>query len=604
MVVSQSALEWSIILIAPVDARCRLRPAVDCVSVATATCSWDFAAAVNRKIVIFATLLAVLAATSAALAADSAELESERESDPDFVGTERPTLSAEAIPDDAVIGRLLFERQNVFDMSNPRENNWLYQLANKWHVITRESVIRRQLLIEEETPYSQRLVDESGRILRRNQYFFDAIVRPVAVDGNRVDVEVATRDVWTLVPDLSLSRSGGENRTKFGVEETNLLGRGQLVRLARIDNVDRTTTSLEFADNNITSKRWSLFGRLADNSDGRSNLLSLTRPFVALDTRWTAGTTLLDDVRNTQLYRLGDTAAEFSHDRDYYSLFGGRSKGRVGRWIRRYTGGVVYDDNRFSEVPDSGLETAVPADRKLVYPFVGIEILEDDFETGNNRNQIGKTEDFYLGTRFAASLGWSDDAFGADRDAAIFNASLTQGFGNFSTSALILDLAASGRHESGTTANALASVNARYYWHWAEQRTFFLTLSATAGQNLDLDNPVQLGGDTGLRGYPLRYQTGDSKFLFTVEQRFFTNWYPFRLFRVGGAVFADVGRTWGRNPIGEPELGWLRDVGFGFRFAPTRASSNKMIHLDIAFPLDGDSSIDSVQFLLESKRSF
>jgi len=29
-----------------------------------------------------------------------------------------------------------------------------------------------------------------------------------------------------------------------------------------------------------------------------------------------------------------------------------------------------------------------------------------------------------------------------------------------------------------------------------------------------------------------------------------------------------------------------------------------MIHLDIAFPLDGDSSIDDVQILLESKRTF
>ena len=76
------------------------------------------------------------------------------------------------------------------------------------------------------------------------------------------------------------------------------------------------------------------------------------------------------------------------------------------------------------------------------------------------------------------------------------------------------------------------------------------------------------------------------------------------LFGAGGAVFADVGRTWGRNPIGEPELGWLRNVGFGLRLAPTRASANKMIHIDIAFPLDGDPSIDSVQILLESKRSF
>ena len=29
-----------------------------------------------------------------------------------------------------------------------------------------------------------------------------------------------------------------------------------------------------------------------------------------------------------------------------------------------------------------------------------------------------------------------------------------------------------------------------------------------------------------------------------------------------------------------------------------------MVHLDIAFPLDGDGSIDEVQVLLESKRSF
>jgi len=29
-----------------------------------------------------------------------------------------------------------------------------------------------------------------------------------------------------------------------------------------------------------------------------------------------------------------------------------------------------------------------------------------------------------------------------------------------------------------------------------------------------------------------------------------------------------------------------------------------MIHIDFAFPLDGDSSIDSFQFLVEGKRSF
>ena len=524
--------------------------------------------------------------------------------DPDKVGTERPTLRAEQIPDDAVIGALILDRQNVFDLSNPDENNWLYALANRWHIVTRESLIRRQLLVAEGDPYSERLVDESERILRQNVFLFDANVRPVAINGNRVDVEVATRDVWTLVPDVSVSRSGGENRTKFGVEDTNLLGRGQLIRIARTDDVDRTSNSIEYVDNNITRQRWSLAARLADNSDGRSNLLRVTRPFIALDTRWAAGFTALDDVRETPLYRLGDEAAEFQHKRRYASAFGGWSRGLEHSRARRFTAGFVYDDNRFAAVPDTLLETVVPDDRKLVYPFLGFEIVEDRFETGNNRDQIGKTEDFYLGTRFSATLGWADSSLGSDRDAAIFTMDFSKGYGSLSSRALILNLSGSGRRESGRTANAVAELSARYYWRWADKRTFFMTLEATAGHNLDLDNPVQLGGNTGLRGYPLRYQSGDSKLLFTIEQRFFTDWYPFRLVRVGGAVFADVGRTWGRNPIGERELGWLRNAGFGLRFAPTRASANKMVHLDLAFPLDGDPSIDSVQILLESKRSF
>ena len=170
--------------------------------------------------------------------------------------------------------------------------------------------------------------------------------------------------------------------------------------------------------------------------------------------------------------------------------------------------------------------------------------------------------------------------------------------------ALLTSLTVGGRHESGETANATTNLKLRYYWRQSENRLFFALLDATAGHNLDLDNPVRLGGDSGLRGYPLRYQSGDGRLLISVEQRYFTDWYPFHLFRVGGAIFFDAGRTYGDNPVAGPNLGWLRDVGIGLRFAPTRLGANRVFHLDLAFPLDGDPTIDSVQILLESKRSF
>ena len=114
-----------------------------------------------------------------------------------------------------------------------------------------------------------------------------------------------------------------------------------------------------------------------------------------------------------------------------------------------------------------------------------------------------------------------------------------------------------------------------------------------------------LGGDTGLRGYPLRYQDGTAKALFTVEQRYFTDWYPFRLWRIGGAIFFDAGRTWGQPELAQPSLGTLKDAGFGLRIGNARTALGNVIHVDVAFPFEtADGSIRRVQFLVTTQTSF
>ena len=136
----------------------------------------------------------------------------------------------------------------------------------------------------------------------------------------------------------------------------------------------------------------------------------------------------------------------------------------------------------------------------------------------------------------------------------------------------------------------------RYYVRQSERRLFFTTLEASVGRALDLETQILLGGDNGLRGYPLRYQGGEARALLTVEQRYFTNWYPFRLFRVGAAAFFDIGRTWGESPVSTPSQGLLKDVGIGLRFGNSRSGLGNIIHVDLAFPLDGDSSIEACRF--------
>ena len=503
-----------------------------------------------------------------------------------------------------VIGEIVLENQDVFDLSNPKEDKALFRLANRLHIVTKHSVIKKQLLFKSGDVFSQQLTEESARLLRSNNYFYDVTITPKNRKDGTVDLHVKTRDVWTLKPGFSYSRKGGEDRTSITLEELNLLGRGQQVTFQSVKDVDRDSTFFGFQDRNVGSNWWSVRLRLADNSDGDSTFLSVIRPFYALDTRWSAGGRVLDQDREESLYQLGEEAAEYRQEQRFYSGFGGWSAGLRDGWVRRYTAGIVYDEDRFSNVVDPELPPAIPDDRKLVYPFFGIEILEDRFETAQNRDQIARTEDFLTGVRFAATLGWSDEGFGADRDALLYTLSAGRSFGKLAESVWLLSADASGRVESGELANGLFSISARYYNQQSEKRTFVATIEGTVGDNLDLDNPVEIGGDTGLRGYPLRYQSGDSKALLTVEQRYFTDWYPWRLFRVGGAVFADVGRTWGDDPLGGESLGWLKNVGIGLRFASTRSGSRSMVHFDIAFPLDGDDSIDDVQFLLESKRGF
>src|SRR5690606_3801831 len=96
--------------------------------------------------------------------------------------------------------------------------------------------------------YSAALLRESERILRANSYLFDARIVPVAYRDGVVDVEVRTRDVWTLKPGITFGRKGGENESGFEFEESNLLGLGKEIELSHTNDVDRNSNLLRYRD--------------------------------------------------------------------------------------------------------------------------------------------------------------------------------------------------------------------------------------------------------------------------------------------------------------------------------------------------------------------
>ncbi len=538
---------------------------------------------------------ASIATSDAGAGAEAAALASTERAATDGVGSgvERssirppsygPAGETPGIPSDAelegagaMIGEILIDNQNIFNLEDPKDDVKLFRLANHLHSRTRKAIVRDQLLFRSGERYSRRLIDESERILRAESYFYDAWIRPVRYHDGQVDLRVTTRDVWTLNPGFNFGRSGGSNSTGVQLEVSDMHAFG-------------TWTAVDV--------------NYADLSDGRMRDLRLNRPFYALDTRWAAGVAGMDDVQTDSLYDRGQIIDRFQERRQLVQVYGGWSNGLQNGWVRRWSSGVTYDEHRFEPVSTWTGVTAVPEDRRFLYPWIQFDLVQDDYLKLWNHDQIARTEDFYLGTTASVRLGWADAAFGSSRSALMLHSSAGRGFRDGGSSTLLLAGTLTGRLENGEPRNVLLAGSVRYYVEQNENWLFFTTLQATKGWRLDLEDQILLGGDNGLRGYPLRYQDGTARALWTVEQRFFTDWYPFRLFRVGAAVFFDTGRTWGAAPLAAPSLGLLKDAGFGLRFGNSRSGLGNVVHVDLAFPFNGDSSIKRVQFLVQTEQHF
>jgi hypothetical protein len=505
----------------------------------------------------------------------------------------------------AVIGEIDIDTRNIFDESDARERNGLFRLANRLHVRTKHSTIKAQLLFASGEKYTARKLAETERALRLLSYIYDARIVPVRYSDGKVDVKVITKDVWTLSPGISFGRAGGSNSTNFNIQDSNFLGWGKALQVSRGSSVDRTSDTISWSDPNVLGSKWTAAAAYVDSSDGSERVVQVAHPFYSLDTPWSTKITAVNFDRTTTRYSLGNRVDQFNDNESSYELSGGVSRGLIDGWTKRLMFGVRYDRKLFLPTPGTSIPAKqLPPDRTLAYPFVGFDILQDKYKKVGDENQIGRTEDLYFGTQVSGEVGLSNSAFGADRNAIMLVAKLLRGFELAESQQLFVAGNFSSRIEDGRARNLIADAGAKYYWRWRPDWLLYAALSGTVTDSLDPELQLLLGGDNGLRGYPLRYESGTSRALLTVEQRVYTDWYPFRLVRVGGAIFADVGRTWGSGVIGNSDAGLLRDVGFGIRLGNTRSGLGNVLHIDFAFPLNNIAGIQKFQFLVQTMQTF
>jgi hypothetical protein len=144
---------------------------------------------------------------------------------------------------------------------------------------------------------------------------------------------------------------------------------------------------------------------------------------------------------------------------------------------------------------------------------------------------------------------------GSSHDALLYQGSVSRGFVPSAEQTLLASASIAGQYADGASASRLFGVDGKYYVPQGKRWLFYAAASGDMLTHPDVLDMLLLGGDNGLRGYPLRYQAGDKRALLTLEERLYANAFVWNLFRVGAAAFVDVGRAWGGPHVNSRQSG-------------------------------------------------
>ena len=145
------------------------------------------------------------------------------------------------------IGKIIIESVDVY--SNPEaRKGFFYRAADRMHVETRGSIIRKFLLFHEGDVYSPERLQETERNLRAQHYLKSASVTALPPHDGVVDVLVSTQDAWSIAPETQAGSKGGTSTYGASISEGNLLGLGKEVEVSWAKQVDRTRLAFDYND--------------------------------------------------------------------------------------------------------------------------------------------------------------------------------------------------------------------------------------------------------------------------------------------------------------------------------------------------------------------
>lgn len=504
------------------------------------------------------------------------------------------------------VARIVVISHPIFDESAPNAF-FLHHWANYLHINTKESTILDLLSFGAHDEIDQDDLEEAQRLLRAEPFLRDAKISfahqdpnaDIKEDGEVVIVE--TWDNWSLLPTMSVGRSGGESTFSVGIKEDNLLGLGIKTRIKYSSDDDRTGYKFAVKAPLKWIKHATLGFSFYDNSDGQSSQMRFVKPFYTLNGEHMYQSSFAHTKQVDTLRQNGRDVNEFHHDIEYLNFAYGWRLHHDKQVTKRVMVGATQDHHSFRHTGEFTQEP-LPQDREFTYPWVSYQHIEDDYHVLTNVNLINYNEDFNLGWQYQIKVGVETKDRHDDLGYHL-NFDVTKGY-KFANQLALLSFDA--KATLGTTQADFyqANLQAEYFYKINPRWTAYAKTRVSSSQNNYLDRPFTLGDETGVRGYPNDYQYGDQQWLVTAEVRNYPNINLYQLAELGWAAFIDIGHAYGGADAGNEESGVLGSIGIGARLYSSRSSYGNVAHIDLTLPFTSGEEVNDWEWRFVVKRKF
>ncbi len=543
----------------------------------------------------------VLCVSASAARAESAEYE-QRLVDRALETTRR---AVEPNPEGQVVEEVLVASEDIFTPDDP----WPGEL-NLLHRLSREAVVRREVLLDVGQPYRADLAKETERNLR-DRYIF-AVARAVAVRGQHggVGLLVITRDRWSLRLNSDFAFVGTLLQfLQLHPTEQNFLGLDQQVALDFQLRLDTLQLGQAFTDNRVLDSKvgFSETAAVVLNRDtlaveGSTGKVVAGRPLRSLDDAWALVGQGGWNVRTWRVYRGAAVWLLDGPDGPVPYVYEGRNvNGQL--YLTRSFGHALklnlsagagayarsYRAPLSAPLSDAGrgfLEAGfLPPSESAAYLGAQARVYQADFRVLRNLDTFGLSEDFQLGGSALVWARWANPAFLSPSRFVEGGAWARYRLSSHGDLATVV-VAAAARDMGGWVNKHWGAELSNYGPEWGPVRV--VTRLYVELRQDDLDHRASLlGGSNGLRGAAPEAFAGQNQVLWNFELR--SRAVEVRTVYVGGVLFWDAGSAFDAAPT------LTHTVGGGLRILLPQFN-HETIRIDFGWVVNGASPLSVDRF--------